>query len=219
MQVIPGINAADFGAVKEKILMIKEFLPLDGWIHIDVTDGLFTLNVTWSNPSDLGRFLAEHLPLRKINFEIHLMVKNPERIIEDWLKAEASRLIVHEEAIVDPELILAKCEEYGAQVMIAIKPETPVEKLKPFFKDFEYFQILAVKAGPSDQEFNADVINKIRFLREQLPHAKIEVDGGINPEVAREVKEAGADIAVSTSYISQSSNPAFSFKELLKAAS
>ena len=197
--VIPAINASDLEIAKKQILIAKNFLPANGWIHIDVVDGRFSPNVTWGNPAEFADFLSKNLALRKINFEIHLMMISPETATEDWLKAEARRLIVHEEAAVDAEAILKKCLGYGAELMVAIKPETPVEKLKPFFNHIQYFQILAVKPGWAGQKFQPEILEKIKSLRAELPSVTIEVDGGMTPETVKVCREAGADLFVSAS--------------------
>jgi ribulose-phosphate 3-epimerase len=145
------------------------------------------------------------------------MVNHPEKVIEDWLKAGAKRIIVHAEAMIDESFVLAKCKEYGAEVMLAANPETPAERLLKHKDDFKYFQLLGVKPGWAGQNFRPEVINKLKLLRKQAPDAIIEVDGGINPETARLVKEAGADIAVSASYIFGSNDSKSKFEELLRA--
>lgn len=214
MQIIPAINAPDFETAKNLILKAKEFLPPNGSLHIDVVDGKFSPASVWDNPEELKNLIAEEPWLRKIKIEIHLMVMHPEQVIESWLAAGASRVIVHKEAVIDANLILETCKQFGAEVMIAIKPETPAEDLKPFFKKFKAFQVLAVTPGWAGQKFKPEIVNKIKFLREEAPNATIEVDGGLNPQTVKICKNAGADLFVSASYIFNSDNPKKAFEDL-----
>lgn len=216
MQIIPAINATDFEKVKRMILQAAEFvIPAGGWIHVDVADGKFTESKTWGDPKNLETSGFNFGNLHPIHFEIHLMVQNPEGVIESWLRAGAERAIVHVEAMQDAEVVQEKCREYGAQAMLSSNPETKPETILPHIGKFDYFQVLAVKPGPAGQEFNPMVINKIKFVRERAPNAKIEVDGGMNLRTGKLVKSAGADILVSASYLWESKNPRKAFDQLL----
>ena len=148
------------------------------------------------------------------------MVEEPEKAVEEWLEAGAKRIIIHYEAIFNPGLrfhevnpnevweeIRNKCVARGAELMLAINPETPVEMLSPLLSKISAFQVLAVNPGPAGQIFLMPSLNKIKFLRGKLPNAKIEVDGGINPETARLAKAAGASILACGTYILKNSDP------------
>ena len=174
-------------------------------------DGVFTSSVTWRHLEEFSFLTSE---LRMIRFEVHLMVVNPERVMEGWLKNGAERAIVHLEAMSNPHLILETAKKVGGEVMLAINPGTSAEMLIPYINSFSAFQILAVSPGPSGQEFNESVLEKIKFLREGAPNAIIEVDGGINPETAKLAKEAGASILISTSYIMDNPDPKGAYEEL-----
>ena len=203
MQIIPAINATSYAGAKKQIEQATQFAEI---IHIDVVDGKFAQNVTWGSPEELKTFTAD--------FEVHLMVDNPESVIEDWLKIGVKRIIIHLEAMTDPVYILETCEHYDAEAMLAINPGTEVEKLLPHTDEFKSFQLLAVNPGLAGQKFQRSIINKIEFLREKAPNAKIEVDGGINAETGELAKEAGADILVSASYIFESKNPKKTYEQL-----
>ncbi len=198
----------------------KKVSEFSEWAHLDVEDGVFTPNTTWNNLEEFSH-LASELPM--LRFEAHLMVVNPEKVVEAWFKAGAERVIVHLEAIGDPHRLLAIPPIYrsptmidGGRVMLAVNPGTSAEALVPYLNSFFGFQILAVAPGPSGQKFNESVVEKIKFIREHAPNAIIEVDGGINPETAKLAKEAGANILVSTSYIMNSPDPKHAYEELEK---
>lgn len=211
MQVIPVINTISFEEAKRRIEQAAEF---SSWIHIDVVDGQFAPNVTWGNPDELKALVASGQTL-VANFEIHLMVENPEAVLKSWLEVGAKRIIVHLEAMQDPAYILETCKNYGAEAMIAINPETPTDNLLPYLREFKYCQILAVSPGLAGQQFQKPVLEKIKFLRQKFPDVKIEVDGGINLETAKLAKDAGADIVASASYIFSNPYPQGAYEELM----
>ena len=209
--IIPGINCRDFETAAIQAKKISEFST---WAHIDVSDGVFTPSVSWGNLEEFS-FLATELPT--LRFEVHLMVANPEQVIEHWFKAGVERVIIHLEAMSDPHFVLETAKKSAGEVMLAINPSTPADALVPYLSSFSAFQILAVSPGPFGQEFNENVLEKIKFLREKAPNAIIEVDGGINPETAKLAKEAGANILTSTSYIMDSPDPKGAYEELSHA--
>ena len=214
MQVIPAINCLDSGCVKKRLAQIEE---LGGdWAHIDIADGRFAPTETWDNPREVSSLTSRFPPL---NIEVHLMVQNPETVVESWFRIGAKRIIVHLESFRGREekfnLILEKCSAANVEMMLAINPETPVEEILPYLDSLLFVQILAVSPGPAGQKFNENVIQKIEILRERAPDVAIEVDGGMNPETARLVRSAGADIIASGSYIFDSEKPAAAYETLL----
>lgn len=212
MEVIPGVNCLHFGCVKEQLRKAGEFLKGEDWIEVDVADGIFTFPKTWNSPTEWANLRLSY------KLVVHLMVENPEKYVESWIAAGANRLIVHLEALNEESArrILERTRKRRVEVMLSSSPFTPISKLWPYLKFFSHFQVLAVDPGLSGQKFIPVVLQKIRFLRNFAPSAMIEVDGGINPETAELVKDAGANIVVSTSYIFNSKNPRKAFKELKK---
>jgi ribulose-phosphate 3-epimerase len=212
MQVIPAINAPDFETAKEQI---KEAVEFSEWVHLDITDGVFSPAVLWGSPEELQKLTNS--PTHQLKFEVHLMVSNPEGVIDYWLRTGlVKRVIIHLEAMTDSVYILAKCKKYDAEAMLAINPGTEVERLLAHKEDFKNFQVLAVAPGWAGQKFNQKMIDKIKFLRANMPNAIIEVDGGINPQTAKLCKKAGADVVISASYIFSGDNPRKRFEELLR---
>ena len=235
MQIIPAINCENFECVKEKLQKVAEFfsdLPAgasqsgakEGWAQIDIADGKFTPHKTWNNPSEL----VSH---SKPNIEIHLMVENPLEVIDDWIKSGARRMIVHYEAICKEagrndsndeidiiNFLLEKCANQEVEFGLAINPDTPVDEIIFHLDRVRFIQILAVNPGLAGQQFQAITLQKIKFLKElndNYSNVIIEVDGGINLEIAKMCKEAGADILISSSYIWSGENPKNVYKELV----
>lgn len=222
MNVAVAINCDNFDCATEKIKKAREFLTEGDWLHLDVADGRFTFNKTWADPKAWLDF--------NLNFplEVHLMVEEPEKVIDEWIKAGAKRIIIHLESVAGYPVIgpasvetidtirdiAKKCSGKNVSLMVAVNPETPLEGIGEYLKNFSEFLILAVHPGLSGQKFLPLVLEKVRFLREKFPGARIEVDGGINLENARRAKEVGADIVASSSYIFWDSNPAEAYKKL-----
>ena len=189
MDVIPAINEANFEEVKKKILLAQSFGA--EWAHIDVADGKFTKNILWNNPADLLNVKGQ---LSNVKIEVHLMAESPEDVLENWLKTGIKRIFIHYESISDFELLRDKCEADGVELGLAIGPHIPAEGLFEYKGKANYFLILAVEPGVSGQKFQENQLEKIRALREKIPNAKIEVDGGVNIHNAFDIKQAGADI-------------------------
>lgn len=215
MQVIPVINVPDLATAKDRLEKAAEFSDL---IHLDITDGVFTNHRSWGSPSELSKLVNS--PTRELDnifFEVHLMVNNPEEIIEDWLKINlVKRVVVHVEAVTDYLFILEKCRQYGAEAVLAANPDTDIDKLLTHQNDFKYFQLLAVAPGPAGQKLELDIVDKLRLLRSKLVDGIIEIDGGVNLETAKLLKEAGADILASGTYIFGSHDPKRVYEDLIK---
>jgi len=214
MEVIPALNCDDAHCVIDKLHVVKECLPNDGWVHLDVTDAAFTFNKTWGDASR-WREVVGHVPLRDIKLEVHLMVEEPEKALEEWLEAGAKRVIVHVEAMKDFNFIKGKCDERGAELMLSLVPETSVRILEEYFDKCKSYQVLAVHPGLAGQKFLPVALEKIKFLRERLPDATIEVDGGINVETGIAAREHGANVLVSASAIFDSHDPGQAYEHLM----
>lgn len=211
LEVFPSINchSGDFGCVKDKVRKAEAFAE---WVHLDVADGVLTFNKSWNDP-EAWRSLHTTLKL-----EVHLMVQDPEAAAGPWLEAGAKRIVVHIETIRNSEVldrVLVRAAKHGAEVVLAVNPETPLDTLKPYLGRVSKFQIFSqAHLGPPHQKFLPSVLPKIRALRQEVPGGTIEVDGGINMETARLVREAGADIVVAGSYTLGSPDPKRAYEEL-----
>lgn len=200
MEVIPAIIAKNFEELKEKIKKVEAFVS---WVQIDVSDGIFTPNVTWNNPSDLKNLKSE------VQLEIHLMINNPQKFIEGWTGSGVKKIIIHVDAKSDFEEIKSiskKIKNRGVQFGIALTPEVSVTDVENIIPIADVVLLLAVNPGFGGQEFQPKTLEKIKTLRELFPHATIEVDGGINLETTKQCVEVGADILVSGSFIFNSNN-------------
>lgn len=205
IEVIPAINAETWDEVVKKIRLVESDAE---WVHIDVADGTFTPNVLWHNPLDLVGFKTN------ANVEIHLMEDRPEERVEAWLIKPVGRVIVHYEVTHDFNFIKQECEKSSVEIGLSVAPHTSWSLLKPYVDQVDMLQILAVNPGPAGQAFQPDCLSKIKQLRRFSPTCKIEVDGGVTPEVARQCADAGATAIVAANYIFNHPSPKMAIREL-----
>jgi ribulose-phosphate 3-epimerase len=193
MKLIPTINEESFEEIKRKIEIIT---PFTDWIQIDVCNNTFAPRMTWNNPQDLLTIDTN------LNIEIHLMIENPENVLDEWYKiSQVKRMIIHYEATDNVEKNIEIAQKYGKELGLAIGPETSWELLTKYFDRINFIQLLAVNPGLAGQEFNLRILDKIKTLKENKNNVIIEIDGGVNLNIAKLVKEAGADIINSSSFI------------------
>lgn len=197
-EVIPAIIAKDFEKLKKKIRQVESCCS---WVQLDIMDGKFVPNLTWQNPEELKRVKTS------LKIEAHLMIENPQKVIEKWLK-RVQRVIVHWESKGVEKL------KFNKKMGIALNPETPWQKIEKLIPQIDAVLLMTVNPGFGGQKFLKEVLPKIQSLRESYSNVKIEVDGGINPETGKECVEVGADILVSGSYIFKSKNIAQAIKKL-----
>jgi len=221
VEIIPAVNAIDWRTVEERIKLVE---PHVRWVHLDVADGTFTANMLWNNPADLKNLKTT------LKLEVHLMVKNPEAVIDDWIASGAKRIIVHVEAMRDFDEIKRKCDAAKVFLMLAITPETSWTILVPYMRRHAVsFQILAVHPGVSGQQFIDDSTGslqapsyiessyeKIRRIREQCSYCDIEVDGGVKIGIAKKCREAGANLFSAASAIYSQPDIAKAIEDLKK---
>lgn len=220
MEVIPTVNCSDEACVKRALGIVK--LLETEWVKFDVSDGTFASTVTWSEPVKL-RNMLESAGLGEIPIEVHLMVRDVKPTLKSWLGVGIHRAIVHIEVFPKgKELeffheIEAMCIAAGAELGLAIAPETSVDEIVTYLGETLFLQLLAVKPGPSGQKFDEGTFEKLEFLRDRAPEVTIEIDGGVTPALARRLKEAGADVVASSSYIFGERDPRAAYRELLDA--
>ena len=226
VEVIPAIIPQSFEDLKEKMTQVNKLVPI---VQIDVCDGKFVPSKCWPYANDNGEFVklvdeSEEFPFWKsLDFEVDLMVENPESTIPDWIKAGAKRLIIHIESSKDPFKLMADLRNkygysgdsaYSIEIGVAIGADTPNstldEYLKPNFAGrslADFVQFMGIKKiGYQGQEFDTEVLDKISDLRKNFPDTIISVDGGVNFENAQDIVEAGVNRLVSGSAIYESDN-------------
>ncbi len=213
VKLIPNANDASFEEIVSKLRRIEEVAREFGVtdFSIDVSDGTFTPTTVWHEPRDLVGLET------KLNIEMHLMIADVDRRVDDWLFTPVKRIIFHLEAAHDPELVLEKIKGSGREAGIAINPETPSEKLEPFFGKANSFLILGVHPGASGQGMLPETAGKVRVLRRMCPECIIGIDGGVTLENVHELAEAGADHIIAASAIFKQTDIKKSIRQLADA--
>jgi len=169
-------------------------------IHLDIMDGKFVDNKTWTY-SEIKKIVSK--TTKKL--DVHLMVKDPKKYLDDYAMLNTEYITFHYESVKDINEMINLIKSYGLKVGMSINPDTEVEKIYPYLKDLDLVLIMSVYPGKSGQEFINDALNKIKSLKEEIINNNyktlIEVDGGINDETAKLCVNNGVDILVSASYI------------------
>ncbi len=193
IQIAPSILAADFSRLGEQVAE-AERAGADR-VHIDVMDGHFVPNLT------MGPVVVEGLrPRTKLPLEVHLMVADPARFVDAFLKAGADCVIVHHEVLPDPAPLLKRIKASGAKAGLAINPDAAVEVVAPHLGLLDLVLCMTVFPGFGGQPFRAESPERIRRLRQLIdtanPACDLEVDGGIDAHTAPLATRAGANVLV-----------------------
>lgn len=170
------------------------------YIHVDIMDGKFVPNKSWTY-SEIKKIVSfSNLPL-----DVHLMVSDPGKYIEDYALLNTHYLTFHYEAVSDIESMIQLVKDYGIRVGVAINPKTSAEVLFPYLKDIDMVLVMGVVPGKSGQTFIDDTLDKIKCLKDEIitqgVKTIVSVDGGINNETALLCSEAGVDMLISASYV------------------
>lgn len=169
-------------------------------IHLDIMDGKFVDNKTWTTSEIIKLTKYSNLPL-----DVHLMVNNPSKYIEDYAMLNTNNITFHYEAVKDVNKVINEIKDYGLKVGIAVNPDTDVKNIYDYLSNIDIVLIMSVYPGKSGQVFINETLDKIKELKDYIVNNNlktlISVDGGINDETGKLCKEAGADILVSASYI------------------
>jgi ribulose-phosphate 3-epimerase len=193
VKIAPSILSADFSRLGEEV-KAAESAGAD-LIHIDVMDGHFVPNIT------VGPLVVSAVRrVTSIPLDVHLMIEEPDRYVDAFVQSGADYLTVHAEACIHLHRTVQNIRERGVKAGVSINPATPLNAIEPILPFVDMVLVMSVNPGFGGQEFIPEVVQKIRRLRETVIECgyniSIEVDGGINPDNAREVASAGADILV-----------------------
>jgi ribulose-phosphate 3-epimerase len=192
----PSILTADLSRLKE-VIGEAEAAGVD-WIHLDVMDGVFVPNLTF------GPILVEAVRrVTRLPLDVHLMIVNPERYLEDFARAGADVITVHFEATPHAHRAVQKVKELGKKAGLAINPATPLSAFEALLPELDLALLMSVNPGFGGQKYipqSTERLRRLKAMRDALnPACLIEVDGGVNRATVAEVYLAGADVAVAGS--------------------
>ena len=202
--IAPSLLASNFLKLADECQMLNESEA--DWFHLDVMDGRFVPNISYGIP------IIEQI--RKTTSKIcdvHLMIVEPEKFAEDFKKAGADILTVHIEACPHLHRNIQQIKSLGMQAGVAVNPHTPVNSLQEVLSDIDVVLIMSVNPGFGGQSFIPHSIEKIKQLRKMIDDAglktKIEVDGGVSLDNAKQIVDAGADVLVAGNAVFKSPDP------------
>jgi ribulose-phosphate 3-epimerase len=197
-KIAPSILSADFARLGDEIAAVERAGA--DLIHFDVMDGHFVPNLSIGVP-----VLASLKKVTRLPLDAHLMIDNPEKYVEVFVKAGASSVSVHAEVCSDIPAMARRLHDLGALASIGINPETDVARVLPFAEHLDMILIMSVHPGFGGQEFIPEALGKLRAVRRELDRrglkVDIEIDGGVKLDNIADVKAAGANVFVSGSGI------------------
>ena len=193
VKLAPSILSADFARLGEQVVEVAGAGA--DYIHVDVMDGHFVPNIT-IGPA----VVASIRPLTTLPLDVHLMIEHPERYVAEFVKAGADIVTVHVEACSHLHRLVQLIKGLGARAGVSLNPATPLSSVEEIIAHVDLVLIMSVNPGFGGQSFIPSTLPKIagmrRILDDRKLNAELEVDGGITPDNAREIVEAGADILV-----------------------
>ena len=201
--IAPSILSADFSRLGEEVKAVEK-VGAD-WIHVDVMDGHFVPNIT------IGPLVVEAVKrATDLPLDVHLMIEDPDRYLEDFARAGSTLMTVQVEACVHLHRTIQAIKALNVKAGVALNPATPLSTIEWILEDVDLILIMSVNPGFGGQKFIPQALQKISALKPMIraknPNVLIEVDGGINQETIRSAAEAGADVFVAGSAIFGSSD-------------
>ncbi len=194
----PSILSADFGVLKEQLQAIDEAGAQ--YVHFDVMDGVFVPSISFGMP-----VLKTIRKYTNRLFDVHLMIVDPERYVEEFAKSGADIITVHAEACKHLDATIDLIKSFGKKAGVAINPATPIEEIKHILDKVDMVLIMTVNPGFGGQKMIPYTLDKVKELRDIVTEKglmlDIEVDGGINRDTINEVLEAGANVIVAGSAV------------------
>jgi len=194
----PSVLSADFAILGEQLALLKKCGVTN--IHYDVMDGMYVPSISFGMP-----VLKSIRQCTDLVLDVHMMVVDPDRYVEDFRKSGADIITVHAEACTHLDRVVNHIKETGAKAAVALNPATPLSALEYVLPELDMVLLMTVNPGFGGQKYIPYCTDKIRALRETAdrvnPGLSIQVDGGINPDTVRTVLEAGADNLVAGSAV------------------
>lgn len=202
--IAPSLLAANFLHLEDECKMVNESEA--DWLHLDVMDGRFVPNISFGIP-----VISQVSKVAKKPCDVHLMILEPERYVESFKKAGADHISVHIEACPHLHRNIQQIKSLNMKAGVAVNPHTPIDTLKDILGDVDIVLLMSVNPGFGGQSFIPQTLNKIRELRKIIDDnkldVKIEIDGGVTVENAKEILDAGAHVLVAGNTVFAAKNP------------
>ncbi len=209
--ISPSLLAADFGNMQRDIEMVNESDA--DWFHLDIMDGVFVPNISYGFP--VINTVKKHA---KKPLDVHLMIVDPDRYLEDFAKSGADILTVHYEACNHLHRTLQKIKSLGMKAGVSLNPHTPVHLLEDVITDLDVVLLMSVNPGFGGQKFITNTYDKVKKLKALIvakgANTIIEVDGGVDSTNVKALADAGTDAFVAGSFVFNSENPSKTISEL-----
>ena len=202
--IAPSILSANFGALKQDIEMLNDSEA--DWIHVDVMDGVFVPNISFGFP-----VLKAVKEVAKKPLDVHLMIVEPEKYLQQFADYGADIITVHYEACTHLNSTIAKIKDLGCKAGLALNPHTPIAFMEDILEDLDMVLIMSVNPGFGGQSFIPNTYKKIKQLRamaiQRNPNLLIEIDGGVNSSNSASLINAGANVLVAGNAIFNNLSP------------
>ncbi|MEW6421290.1 MAG: ribulose-phosphate 3-epimerase [Deinococcota bacterium] len=212
VKLAPSLLSSDFTRLGEELRAIESA----DWAHVDVMDGLFVPNISFGLP-----ILSAARRASSLFMDVHLMIERPERYLRDFAEAGADGLTVHVEATPHVHRAVNMIRELGKRSGVTLNPGTPLEAVRPVLGDVDLVLVMSVDPGFGGQKFLPSSVERVRTLRRWLDElgsaAELEVDGGVTPQNARLLADAGATVLVAGSSVFGPQGPEVGLARLREA--
>ncbi len=209
--IAPSVLAADFANLEREIKMINNSQA--DWIHIDIMDGVFVPNLSMGLP--VVESIKRHATK---TMDVHLMIVHPENYVEAFQKAGAEYISVHVEACPHLHRNIQQIKALGCKAGVALNPHTSILELENVIADIDLVCVMSVNPGFGAQKFIEHTYKKVKSLKKMIldsgSNAKIEIDGGVNMQNAKQLLDAGADVLVAGNFVFSAANPTEVIKQL-----